>query len=69
MLNDASYCDSVEDSFTWARRLTVCDLVVRVKTMDMWKAKKIKDDILDIVTIEDITDLLKSIVREQSSVM
>mmetsp|Transcript_118696 Transcript_118696/g.233035 ORF Transcript_118696/g.233035 Transcript_118696/m.233035 type:complete len:373 (+) Transcript_118696:203-1321(+) len=50
MLNDASYCDSVEDSFTWARRLTVCDLVVRVKTMDMWKAKKIKEGVTELAS-------------------
>lgn len=48
MRNDASYCDSVEDSFTWVKRLTVCDLVVKVKTLDMLKAKKIKEAISEL---------------------
>jgi len=48
MLNDASYCDSMEDSFTWAPRLTVYDLVVKVKTLDMLKAKKIKEGITEL---------------------
>lgn len=50
MQNDASYCDSIETSFTWVQRLTVCDFVVKVKTMDMWKAKKITEGIWELAS-------------------
>jgi hypothetical protein len=38
----------MEDSFTWVQSLAVCDLVVKVKTMDIWKAKKITEGITEL---------------------
>jgi hypothetical protein len=51
MLNDASYCDSIEDSFTWVERSTLFDLIVRVKIPDMFRAKKIKEGISELANV------------------
>ena len=56
MSNHASYCDSLENSFKWVpSQQGLLDLVLKVKTIDVLKAKTISEQIVEMVAPRGLT--------------
>jgi hypothetical protein len=61
MNNDASYCDSANDSFKWIpSQRDMFDLVVKVKTLDLLKAKKIVESTEELCAVRGFEVSLES---------
>lgn len=64
MKNDASYCDSVNDSFQWVpSERGLFDLVVKVKTLDSLKAKKIVEGTEELCALRGFTVHVEAVER------
>jgi len=61
MSNHASYCDSLENSFMWIPSGEgQFDLVLKVKTIDILKAKTISEQILEMAALRGLTAFVVS---------
>ena len=59
---DASYCDSVNDSFEWIpSQLNLSDLAVKVKAFDLMKIKKIVEKTQELCVLRRFRVIIESI--------
>ena len=62
MTNDASYCDSANDSFKWIpSHRNLFDLVVKVKTLDSLKIKKIVESTKELCALRGFKVHIESV--------
>ena len=62
MTNDASYCDSANDSFKWIpSHRNLFDLVVKVKTLDSLKIKKIVESTKALCVLRGLKVYVESV--------